>query len=222
MGVGLLTAPAFGGTIIATLDSLDPSSTLHYSLNGSDATTLAGVFNWTRTGGSHGLEIGTAFDTFCIELTQGVALGGSHTLDVIPVHTGPIPGSPETGGMAGMGLAKADDLAKLWAEYYDDALLSAAHAAAFQTAVWEIVYDDGNDLGSGAFQAQKNDSMMFVDSFVNTSVAWLANLPSLTNRSQLVGLSSASVQDQVTVVPEPAALSVLALGAVTGLRRRRA
>jgi hypothetical protein len=222
MGVGLLTAPAFGGTIVATLDSLDPSSTLRYSLNGNDASTLAGVFNWTRTGGTHGVEIAVDFDSFCIELTQSVGFGSSYTMEVIPVETGPLPGSPETGGLAGMGLDKADDLAKFWHSFYEDALLSADNAAAFQTAVWEIVYDDGNDLASGAFQAQRDGNGAFKDSFVNTSVSWLSSLPELAGRAQLVALSSATLQDQVTVVPEPAALSALALSALAGLRRRRA
>ena len=214
---------ASAATVVANVLSVSPGSTLTYTLEGGpEVTTLAGVFNWTRTGGTFGSEIGTSFNTVCIELTQGVFPGPSIPFDVVPLETGPLPGSPSSGGLAGMGAAKASKLKKLWAEYFDDALLSNNNGAAFQTAVWEIVYDPALDLASGDFQAKQVAPGVFQDSHVSTAAAWLASLAGLTVEADLAALTNPDFQDQTTVVPEPVLGGFAMLSTLVAMRRRRA
>lgn len=223
LAAAAVSSSASAATVIADVLSVNPGSSLTYILDGGpEATTLAGVFNWNRSGGTFGPDIGDPFKSFCIELTQTVQPGINVTFDVIPLENGPLPGSGSSGGLAGMGVAKAGNLKKLWAEYYDDALLSNNNAAAFQTAVWEIVYDPSLDLASGNFQAKQSSPGVFSDSHVATSVAWLGSLAGLTLQADLAALSNLDWQDQVVVVPEPTLGGLLMLSALAGYRRRRA
>jgi hypothetical protein len=223
LAAAAVSSSASAATVIADVLSVNPGSSLTYTLEGGPATTtLAGVFNWNRTGGTFGPEIGAAFNSFCIELTQTVQPLVSVTFDVIPLENGPLPGSVSSGGLAGMGVTKASNLKKLWAEYYDDALLSNNNAAAFQTAVWEIVYDPALDLASGDFQAVQSSPGVYVDSHVPTAVTWLSSLAGLTVEANLAALTNDRWQDQVVVVPEPTLGGLIMLSALAGYRRRRA
>jgi len=206
--------------VTARFDSISPVDFLDFTLEGVSETGPVGVFNWTRLAGDAGGEIGSTFQTFCIEITQGVLVGTIHTYDLIPTEDAPLPGSPSSGGLAGMGAGKANQLAKLYAEYYDDALATQNGAAAFQTAVWEIVYDAGTDLTGGAFFAA-NTAGVFNQAFVNTAVTWLNTLPALTDAAPLVALSNLIDQDQVVIVPEPTGFALAGIGAAALMFRRR-
>lgn len=102
--------------------------------------------------------------------------------------------------------------------------LNPSLAAAFQLAVWEIVFDSGLDLTGGAFKDLGGSTG------VMQAQAWLAGVSSYAGTGytswNLYRLHSDSNQDYVTGthnVPEPASLGLagLALAALACTSRRR-
>jgi MYXO-CTERM domain-containing protein len=97
-----------------------------------------------------------------------------------------------------MGTAKADLLNDLWARHYTD-VTNATTGAAFQVAVWEVVYDSDFNLGTGNFQAPGTSLV------ITTAADWLADIK--TNPTPfdpgLIAIKSDKFQDQVTFGPPP-------------------
>jgi len=229
-----VTAPtsARASTVKANFDDVSPGRSFDYIFFGDEEETTAGIFNWVTIAGGD-TDLGQ-FKAFCIELTQTVADGV--LFDIMDVEDGPLPGLNVPGeGLEGpMGMSKADLIRELWGRNYLDLFdgdfgEQADKAAAFQIAVWEIVYDDGVELDAGDFQAQDLE-----DDEVDLAQAWLdeldgtgplaMNLIALTNDEDPDGEGPlpGHRQDQLTMVPEPGTLGLLALGILGALRRRRA
>jgi len=205
--IASLTSAAAADFITATFDSASPSETVDILNDGVASSINTGRYNWTRTGGDALAPLGQ-FATFCIEVTQNIGFGASYTYDVIPLAGGPLPVTVETP----MGLAKAGLIAGLWSAHYGS-LVTSLDFAAFQVAVWEIVYDAALDLSSGTFTLTSNAP---VGALAQT---WLdAVVPADPDAIGLKALSSNDAQDQL--VPAPATLALLGLGAFAARRRR--
>jgi hypothetical protein len=119
-----------------------------------------------------------------------------------------------------MGVTKADDIRRLYASHYSPSL-SGSDAAAFQLAVWEIVYE------SSAHAYTLNSGLLAA---LGTSVTTLATANNFlstmgTAKASLAALSSPNQQDQLVLVPLPTAawmgLGLLASAAGVSYARRR-
>jgi hypothetical protein len=83
------------------------------------------------------------------------------------------------------------------------------NSAAFQLAIWNIIYDNDNLVNSGAWSASGDANA------INLANTWLAGLPA-TSTLGLIQLTSREHQDFVTpggplqLVPEPSPLPLLA------------
>ena len=236
--IGSLAAGASATTTLnATFNGVSPGANFNYSFDGSSTSTTAGTFNWTSvTGGS--VNYG-AFTAFCIDLTQNISTGGTYLYNVDPLQNGPTPGT-DTGGHGvngAMGATKAGELDELWGRYFNNILVGTTaqqqqNAAAFQIAVWDIVYGTGLNLtnNSANFHATNGS-----DPDVVQAQTELNSLNGLGPMANLVALDSSTNQDMVMspsgtqpaggAVPEPmtAGLSALGLGGLllAALRRRR-
>ena len=167
----------------------------------------------TKAGGFAGTWDASKIIFWCIELTEFFQFGGTYN-----DYTASEPNNP----MFTM-------LGQLFTEAYQYATLDAQHSAAFQLAIWEIVYDADLNLGLGSLKVLSGDP-----DTVKLAQSWLDGLGNYTDNYHLIMLHSATHQDFVTFgtpfatrVPEPAtlallAMAVLSMGAVLRVRRSSA
>ena len=140
---------------VAQAASVEANYTLPYKqgnidflLNNSSKTVIAGIFKWTRTESTNDDYNGTdptilkTFYTFCVEIGS-TADQPSKWDDIVSGTVGTE--NPTYNGT--VSVAEAKKLSSLWSSYDPLASISSAEdAAAFQVAVWNIVYSDDWDL----------------------------------------------------------------------------
>lgn len=216
----LCVAPASGGTVTAKFNNLDLAHNVQVNIGSGNQTFSAGRFDWTLVSSSGTLlgdYGGGNFKTFCVELTQFVAPGGTYTFnEILPLA------NLFGGGTSGANIANL--LGELYADEFDN-VDTAAEAASFQVAVWEIVKDGGAgvanlNLGAGNFTLVSGASL---------AASYLANLGGGPVEA-LVGLQNPSNQDQIVlakagaVIPLPGAFAAglpLMLAGATAMRMRQ-
>ena len=181
----------------APMATADPFGTQGY-VAGSESFLLS-IGGNVSAGGFAGTWNGQAITFWCIELTQYFGFGNTYTDYLADVAVMPL-------------------LARLFNEAYGMATVDAAHSAAFQLAICEIVYDPGNlDLapGAGVFSVLSGNP-----GAVSIAQGWLGNLGNFPGTYDLVLLRSPEHQDFVTFgvpfasllrVPEPAPLALLVM-----------
>lgn len=192
---------------------------------------IAGPEQWTEDVSQSTLILGDAnhnFTTYCIEILQDVILGHSYGFMQTSLTDAPKPGDqvipkPVSLPWSGpMGATKAQDIRTLWALDYTN-VVDKITAAAFQLAIWEIVYEntgtkwnvyDGDlTVASGAVGNKAND---FLQQVSTSAPKW----------SNIITLTSATDQDQITAgppVPLPASVwgGMALLGGMLVVRRVR-
>jgi hypothetical protein len=132
-----------------------------------------------------------------------------------------------------IGVEKANYLRELWGRHFNpdwvgDGPFSSQQdndAAAFATAVWEIIYEDlpqspaGWDVAldgtpsSGGFYAKNVDA--------TTANNWLHSLTGCGPKADLRAFAYDGAQDYLAQVPEPATIALFGIGGVLSLLRRR-
>ena len=219
---------AAADTVQMRFDHVGSGRNVRVSIGSQSFNCFAGqlVHNFSGGTGAAGGLTGN-LTTFCSDLTQEVSYtGATYTL------TG-IQNLPQSSGFAAMGDTKKQAIYDMYAAAHGDQMGSNADmAAAFQLAIWEVIYDyDGThtsslSLGSGNLKVG-NTSGGTLSSGVLACASLLFNAIG-QNAAQvgLMGFRNGTYQDQilqtVSVVPLPTAglAGMVGLGLVAYLKRR--
>jgi len=209
-----------------------------------DGNTTAGLFSWTvKTEGSvsfagHTFNHGDTLSTFSTKLTEYITPGAMYSFNSTAVAD--MPSRDEIGPR--MGAFRAGLIQELFDNHYRQAVTGTTlQAAAFQVALWEIVYEDRlAEVGSGGGPTVAEVFAAGADTFAvseNFAVVQLADmwLDALTGgylaNGTLIGFGSDSesigASDQLgmpAMVPLPAPIWLAGmglLGIVFGRKRLR-
>jgi hypothetical protein len=202
-GIAIAVIPA---TYAGTLKSNNPAYTV-----GSQTFGLS-IGGTVGAGGFSGTFDGSPIQFWCAELTQFFSPGASY------VYTESLPNN-----------ATFTILGRLFHEAYGAALSDAEHSAAFQLAIWEILYDGDLDLLAGGFQVTNNHGH---GATVTLAQGWLDNLGSFSDNYDVFLLQNDAHQDFITPgpsgrreTPEPTPLALVGAGLlamIVASRRRTA
>jgi hypothetical protein len=168
---------------------------------------------------------------FCTELSED-ASSTTLTYDVITLDKGP---RPTTFLGDAMGSEKADYIRELWGRFYDSdwadggsySWQESIKAAAFSTAIWEIVYEDLPTSSLGwdvTIDSTSGDLGFRVNAFTDLTDIANVMLHSLDGTGPMADLrvfSYNGAQDYIVEVPEPATMIILGIGGTLGLLRRK-
>ncbi len=225
-------AGADAGSVTADYTGASPSLVIEYTLQNmpgmtpplTHQLTVAGELNWTPVSG-----LSSPFVSFCIELSQQISSkpgANQVTYNVVTLDNGSQPGIGTGGpGINGpLGTTKANQIRQLWGMFFAD-VNSNVTAAAFQIAIWEIIY--GQWFTPFAHNIP-GDPQMAIDGAAAIALAgtWVSDVQTsdpAVYQNNLVALTNPDVQDQVMMLaPAPGGLALAGIGLLTllGYRRR--
>lgn len=216
MLVSLSTVFAAGSAQAAFASNVNLDETVENNVFGTDdwkrTVTISGVENGNFYAGAFDVTdtvTGTGYMAFCFELDQNLSLPTDYAVN----QTAP---STAVGGL----------LNNLFTNSFSE-VVDATSAAAFQVAIWEIVYDSGNlGLSSGTFMASApSDVLMAAGDF-------LMDLAGTSSDYNLSFFRSDSSQDLIlwednlsnneASAPATSILIALSLGGLVLVRRKLA
>jgi hypothetical protein len=187
-------------------------------LDGSSTGVYAGVYNLEKTSGTGEgkLWVDGLIGAFCAELSEPA-----------PVVTTKY---SVTSLEDAFGTKKAVYISELWGRYYDSSWSGDgpfnwqqdSEAAAFATALWEIIYEDSQLKWDVKVDATW-DGTGFRTDFGGANIAnkYLSNLDGTGPMADLRVFSYGGSQDYIAQVPEPTTVVLFGLGGLGLFRRKR-
>ncbi len=171
------------------------------------------------------------FQSWCVEVFQGLDLGGTYTFDVVAAEAAP--GAAVAPGP--MGAVKAAAVRDLFARWINPATGNVngaigdrdAKTSAFQLMLWEISHENFTATTAQGILAQLSlSSGAFRASISGATASWYDSIMQSLGvggfqSSAIEGLTSATAQDQLRLVPAPGSIALLGLAGLLRTRRRR-
>jgi len=164
-----------------------------------------------------------SFTSYCTEIGEYLQLNkvSTHT-QVLPL----LNATTTSGGISGpvtFDATRTLRLERLWGTFLDD-VVDGKTSAAFQLAQWELAFDTNATLAKVGSNNKFYVSQSQWGQVATIAEGWLTAVRSeqVLPTSQLFLLKGPGVQDQITGIPEPATLLLLAAcGIPLALRRYR-
>lgn len=189
---------AAADTINLTLNSGGPSVSLTY--NGTAETVGGGPFTWTQSSplNSNYPTGAKGITTYCIDLDHFIKTGNTYQYSVST--------NLATAPTIGNDAAKITAINELFKEDYTTSFQSSANEAAFQLALWKLLYDGPSNLSFSSGKVQASSS-----STEQAAANLLANLGQ-TKVNEMSGYELAALvstnsqypaQGQIMVIPTP-------------------
>ncbi len=168
----------------------------------SPALTVEGMTDGVKTRKlKSGVSQFEGFKAFCVEPNQGIVYNKPITYDVSPTFS-----TPET----------AEAISKLVGAYFNNSGQTNQEAASTQWAIWEVVID-----GISSPSLSTGDNRVLDQATADLAQQYLDDLDNMPT-VDVVFLTNDTRQDMVTTsIPEPASVSLLGLGVVGFVLRRR-
>ena len=139
--------------VAATLTGVSPALSTA-TLNGS-GDYYAGLLNWNvaATTNSAVFAVGSDFNTYCVDISHDIGIGGTYQYDLTTLsHAAALSGTYNY-GTGTVSMVEAIDT--LYSEFYGGSTTASGpysadqEAAAFQGAVWTILFTPPNTVGLG-------------------------------------------------------------------------
>jgi hypothetical protein len=169
-----------------------------YQIGSQQFGVTGGTFN---AGAFKGTWNGTPIIFWCIELAQTFSFGSHYTTYTPSAATNTL-------------------LSQLFTAAFGGALSSTQNSAAFQLAIWEIIYDPSDlNLSTGAFKVLDDHGHAAT---VATAQGFLNSVLAASPSYALTFLTDPNHQDFVTAnaiplrVPEPGSLALIAIALIAG------
>jgi len=214
--------------------------------NGFSYSGQAGQFTWNNdpllSPDNDIVLTGGKVTSFCIEIPEHVSSGSTYYFER---HTSLTDLPDANGGGSKMNGTQATMIRQIWQSFHTDALTSGDKAAAFQVAIWTVLYGNGglsHTTGSGSLTAggwAVSGSSTILDqakTYLTTFGSVQANL--VGYKLRLDSSTGANAQDQLVEVtgpmpnntpdapnplaaPAPPALILALCGIIPGIAVRR-
>jgi hypothetical protein len=185
-------AASFGQRVTATFDGAAPARIVTIHQAHFSGAVYAGVYNGAKAEGAMQGEV----PGFCFEL-QPIEPGQRQTFNVRSLGAAKYAPSPYD-DRVGLSELQARQLRELWGRYRHR-VVDADSAAAFQLAVWELVYDDDRDVTdpAGRFFAEVGPAL------ARRANGWLQSLDGTGPQARrLHVLNHPDVADQLVLLDQ--------------------
>jgi hypothetical protein len=236
---------ASASTVDVSYNGLTSGANFNVTVGSDSGTVGGGRFNFGVSDAvGTPLEGISSIRSFCIELNEFAAGGNDVNVFTGAGINGQAPfndGPGQFSSAVALDLQDLRALSWLFDTYFETATsdsATATDARAFQLAVWEIVYEVGDQNGAVTYGIGSNDGNFFVtggnNAARNRANEWLAgtgvagdglngvDLSLYAINSGLLVISQDGFQDQITLIPLPGAalMGLVGLGGAFAARRR--
>lgn len=174
-------------------------SNISISVGSQTASVSAGELNWTWLNGD---LAGESLVSYCVDAST--YLQGQQWVDLEDTST--------------LGSSQAGARVAYLFNTFAATVTSNLQAAALQLAIWEALYDSGQDLAGGIFKLNTINSALHAQTNAYLAQMYASNL---NDSAITTWLNTGKGQDQVTRrVPEPSTLLLMAGAALFAARRK--
>jgi hypothetical protein len=217
--IAIVAGAANADTVNLKFANVGQGRNVQMTIGSSSFNCFAGQLVHTFSNGN-GAAAGLTSNmiTFCSDLTQGVSTAMPSTYTVTGIQNLPV-----TSGFAAMGNAKKQAIYDMYAAAGGQQMASDADmAAAFQLAIWEVIYDYNGtasslNLSSGQLKAKNMNGATLASGVSSKATQLFSAIGMNVAQSGLMGLSSPYFQDQILQTLQLVPLPTAALAGLTGL-----